>query len=139
MPVNSKAKDVSQMSDYIKRKSAYLKDIKLLIDEERAAIEALDVEKLNVVIGKMEEALSKIETLDNQQEDSGVDQLSAHERDVILKALEQISGEGDKNLKLLLKRREETLAQLKELRIKKDAHKAYNRPQAVRSVVNKNS
>lgn len=116
------------MSDYIKQKSAYLKDIKLLIDEERAAIETLDIEKLNSVICKLEETLSKMESLDNQREGPGADQLSEHERNVILKSLEQISGEGDENLKLLLKKREETLALLKELRISKSAHKAYTQP-----------
>ncbi len=116
----------------------YLKDIKLLFEEERAAIEALDMEKLSIVISKMESVLSEMEPLNRQKNADGKGRLMERERALIIRSLAELSDTGDENLKRLLKKREETLAQLKEIRTKRAALKAYSNTRKVKDVFNTN-
>lgn len=115
-----------------------LKDIKLLFEEERAEIEALDTEKLSIVISKMESVLSEVESLNRQKNADGQERLMEHERALIIRSLAELSDMGSENLKRLLQKREETLAQLKEIRTKRAALKAYSNTRKVKNVFNTN-
>jgi len=111
---------------YGQQKLAYLGEMKHFIEEERSAIEALDLEMLDEVLNRKDALREEIDRFDQKQEQNGGGSLlTEHEIEFIVKTLEELSRMENENHRLLLDKREIIFKELKAVRTKKSARKAY--------------
>jgi len=112
--------------NYFHQKSMYLRQIKRLLVDQRKAIETLDAGKLNATIIEIERIQAKVEGLDKENALTGSNKLSGGERSILAKLLDEVSQLGRGNAERLRVQRDLVQEELKEIRTKSSAMKAYN-------------
>jgi len=112
--------------DYFGQKSTYLEQIKRLLISQRRAIDALDAGRLSMTIIEIEKIQAKVEGLDEGNVLTGLNNLSRDKRSALAKLLDEVSRLGKDNAERLLAKRDLVQKELKEIRTKSSARKAYD-------------
>lgn len=134
MPGNKEGEKLPT-GNYFEQKSMYIKQIKRLLVNQRKAIETLDAGRLSATITEIERIQAKVEGLDKENALTGSNKLSAEERSVLAKLLDEVSQLGKGNAECLRKQREMVQKELKEIRTKSSARKAYNTGKTPKSLL----
>ncbi len=136
LQASSRAAEGKPAASYYWQRMALIADIKKLIRDEASAIASLDMEKLSKAVRKIEGLQAKLEHLDRKQKTES-ESLTDSERDALLRSLGELLRMHDDNLKCLLAKRETILQELKSVRVKKTARKAYGSFQNKKANLNK--